>query len=357
MKTTTRILGVLFLFMALNTFAQNTTIRATNYDISDNLDLRAVASIFGESTNLEDFERRLNNPSLQISNLDLNNDSQVDYLRVIETIENNVNLIIVQAILGRDMFQDVATLELERNNRYNMVVQIVGNPYFYGNNYIYEPVFVSRPIIFDYFWMPNYRAYCSPWYWNYYPGYYVAWSPFPIFRYRNHIHTYVGFNNVCHYSNFRRYDRAVRLYENRRNNYYERTNPNRSFTQRNANVSNRYELSQIRETRSSNRESVSNTRSSYSRTESPVRVNENNRSNYSRTESPVRTEGSRGNTVRTESPVKANENTRNNYIRTESPVRTEGQGNNRSFSESRSSRSEPSGGSGSGRASSGGRRG
>lgn len=58
------------------------TVVAQNYDISDNLDLQAVASIFGESNDLEDFERRLNDPSLQISNLDLNRDNYVDYLRV-----------------------------------------------------------------------------------------------------------------------------------------------------------------------------------------------------------------------------------------------------------------------------------
>lgn len=71
-------------FISLATFAQDrTTVTAKSYDISDNLDLRAVASIFGESANLEDFERRLNDPGEQISNLDLNGDNQVDYLRVI----------------------------------------------------------------------------------------------------------------------------------------------------------------------------------------------------------------------------------------------------------------------------------
>jgi hypothetical protein len=68
------------------TQAQNrTSVNAMNSEISDNLDLRAVASIFGDSRNLQDFERR--NPELQISNLDLNNDNEVDYLRVIETVE------------------------------------------------------------------------------------------------------------------------------------------------------------------------------------------------------------------------------------------------------------------------------
>ena len=81
------LLAVLSSSCAIQTEGQNRTIvNATNSEISDNLDLRVVASIFGDSNNLQDFERRLNDPKLQISNLDLNNDNQVDYLRVIESI-------------------------------------------------------------------------------------------------------------------------------------------------------------------------------------------------------------------------------------------------------------------------------
>jgi hypothetical protein len=318
MKTIKHFVITLLLINGCVGFAQNATVRATNFDISDNLDLRAVASIFGESRNLEDFERRLNDPSLQISNLDLNNDGSVDYLRVIESVEDRINLIVVQAVLGRDMFQDVATVELERNNRNNMVVQIVGNPYFYGNNYIYEPVYESRPIIYDYFWVHNYRPYCSPWSWGYYPNYFVAWNPFPIFRYRTHINVYVGYNNVCNYSNIRRYNRAVRIYEDRRQNYYENLNPNRSFSHRNSNVSNRYELSQIRDGRSDSRNL------NVVRTDNSVRSIENTRENTVRTNAPVRSiENTRENTVRANAPVRSIENTRENNNSRNNSVRTE----------------------------------
>jgi hypothetical protein len=37
---------------------------------------------------LDDDERRLNDPKAQISNSDLNNDNQVDYLRVVESVES-----------------------------------------------------------------------------------------------------------------------------------------------------------------------------------------------------------------------------------------------------------------------------
>ena len=133
-------------------FAQeNTTVPAKNSDISDNLDLRAAATVFGDASNLEDFERRLNDPKTQISNLDLNNDNYVDYLRVIETVEGNVHLVVVQAVLEKDVFQDVATIEVERDRNNRVQVQVVGDVYMYGANYIYEPVYVRTPVIYTTF--------------------------------------------------------------------------------------------------------------------------------------------------------------------------------------------------------------
>jgi len=33
---------------------------------------------------------------------------------VIEVVEGNAHLIVIQAVLGRDMYQDVATIEIEK---------------------------------------------------------------------------------------------------------------------------------------------------------------------------------------------------------------------------------------------------
>ncbi len=234
----------------VNSFSQDrTTVNAMSSEISDNLDLRAVASIFGDSKNLEDFENRLNDPKNQISNLDLNNDNQVDYLRVIESVEGRTHLIVVQSVLGRDTYQDVATLEVEKDANNNIQVQVVGDVYMYGNNYIYEPVYVSTPIIYSYFWVPNYRPYCSTWYWGYYPSFYYAWNPFPIFRYRSHIGMFINFNHHYNYVNYRRCQVAYNNYYGRRGNAYEVQYPNRSFTSRNSNFSNRHELDKTRNIR------------------------------------------------------------------------------------------------------------
>lgn len=223
------------------------TVKAQNYDISDNLDLQAVASLFGDSKDLEDFERRLNDPSSQISNLDLNNDNYVDYLRVVEVGEGDVRVIVIQAVLGQDQFQDVATIEMERQRNKTVQVQIVGNSYIYGPNYIYEPYYYNTPVFFDLFWLNTYRPYYSPWYWGYYPTYYSYWRPMPVFRYHSHIYGHINHRNRYSYTDNRRLVRADRMYNGVRGNSLERQNPGRSFVSRNENVTNRRALESTRE--------------------------------------------------------------------------------------------------------------
>jgi hypothetical protein len=275
MKTKLLLLSLLTSVFATQIQAQDrTSVNAMNAEISDNLDLRAVASIFGESRDLQDFERRLNDPKLQISNLDLNNDNEVDYLRVIETVENRTHLIIVQSVIDQDVYQDVATIDVEKDRNNKIHVQVVGDVFMYGENYIYEPVYYTTPVIYASFWSNNYRPYYSTWNWGYYPSYYYAWNPFPVFRYRNNININLNINNNYNYVTNRRSNRAVVLYNSRRSNGYERQNPNYSFSRRNATVANRYELDQRRVSRNdngySNRRAVTSRDNSLNRT-SPSR--------------------------------------------------------------------------------------
>ncbi|BFM41632.1 hypothetical protein CFS9_02730 [Flavobacterium sp. CFS9] len=248
MKTKLLFIALLAIGLSSVPVQSQTTVYAKNSDISDNLDLRAVASIFGESANLQDFERRLNDSKYQISNLDLNDDNQVDYLRVIESVENRTHVVIIQAVLDRDVYQDIATIDVERDNYNRVNVQIVGNSYLYGANYIYEPVYHVVPVIYTSFWVTNYRPYYSSWSWNYYPRYYSAWRPYPIYRYRNNINLCININNSYNYVNTRRSYRAPVIYETRRTYGYETRRPDYSFAQRNSNVTNRYDLDQRRVT-------------------------------------------------------------------------------------------------------------
>ena len=297
MKTKILSLTMLSLFGITSIIAQDrTTVTANNSEISDNLDLRAVASIFGDSKNLDDFERRLNDPKIQISNLDLNGDNKVDYLRVIETIEGNAHLIVIQSVLGRDTFQDIATVEVERDRNNRVQVQVVGDVFMYGDNYIYEPVYAYTPVIYTSFWVSNYRPYFSSWYWGFYPSFYYAWTPFPIFTYQSHINICINNYHQYNYVNYRRCGVAYNNYyrNGRRGNGYEREYPNRAFSHRNYGYANRYELDNNRRTQNpNNRNQVAynGTRNNSFDTGSPRNVRTKNVSRGEITESTPRSYG------------------------------------------------------------------
>lgn len=315
----TKIISFAFIafFFANTIFAQDkTTVNASNSEISDNLDLKAVASIFGDSKNLEDFERRLNDPKLKISNLDLNYDNQVDYLRVIESIEGRTHLIIIQAILEKDVFQDVATIEVEKDDNNRMQVQVVGDVFMYGNNYIYEPVYVRTPIIFTYLWVSNYRPYYSSWNWGFYPSFYYYWHPFPIYKYRKNVRSCINYNHRYNYVNVRRSSVAINLHRNLRANSYEVRNPDRSFERRNSSIGNRYELERKRTNDLKTRTNTNNVSPrGNSRTESVTPRNNRTesvgpRGNKSQTVTP---RGNSGSTVKPRSePRSENKESRNN---------------------------------------------
>lgn len=306
-----------------------TTVTATNSEISDNLDLRAIATIFGEASDLEDFEKRINDPKAQISNLDLNDDNYVDYLRVIESVEGNDHIIVIQSVIDNDLYQDVASIEVQRGKNNKVQVQVVGDVYMYGENYIYEPVYVHTPVIYNTFWVTNYRPYYSSWYWGYYPTYYTFWNPFPIFRYRNHINVYIGgYGHVYNYVNYRNCRVAYNSYYGRRANAYEVRYPNRSFSQRNASVANRYELDRTRDVRTVNTRERGNTQP---RIEASTRSNNSSRgeastrsNNSTRSEASTRDSNTRGSISTREengatTAIRSNASTRENSISVESP--------------------------------------
>ena len=290
MKTTILHTALLAIFSFGNMMAQDvTTVRANSTDISDNLDLKAVASIFGDSRDLEDFERRLNDPKTMISNLDLNGDNRVDYLRVVELSENSTHIIVLQAVLDIDTFQDVATIEVERDSRNNVTVQVVGDTYIYGPNYIYQPVYVAPPVLFNVFWVSNYRPYYSPWYWGYYPRYYSYWAPCAPYRYHNYVRGYINTRHTYAYVNVRHSYRAATIYGSRRSNAYERQHPNTGFSSRNRSVTNRHELVQSRATSGGSRGVATSTRNSNARSSSSSKNSGSGFQNSSRNNTQGRT--------------------------------------------------------------------
>ncbi|RLD89874.1 MAG: hypothetical protein DRJ09_05875 [Bacteroidetes bacterium] len=242
------IITILFLaFFAGSLFSQDvTTVEAKDSDISDNLDLEAVASVFGEAKDLEDFEKKLNDPDLKLTNLDLNEDGEVDYLRVVETSDKEVHVVTIQAVIGKDQYQDVATIDVVKDDKGETQVQVVGDVYMYGPNYIVQPVYVHPPVIFVFFWGPRYHPWHSPFYWGYYPPYYRPWRPYPPYTYRRNVNVHVNVNNTYRTTNVRINKNSVNLQKKMSRNDFAKSHPDRSFQKRNNGVSNKQSLDKNR---------------------------------------------------------------------------------------------------------------
>ena len=230
---------------------QTVTVTATSTDISQNLDLKTVATLFGQAKDLEQFEQMLNNPDSAFSNLDLNGDGEVDYLRVIETADDDRHLVVIQAVLAKDIYQDVASIFVEKDEKNQVTVQVVGDEYIYGANYIIEPVYIYRPYIYDWFWGPSWVCWHSPYYWGYWPSW---WHPFYCvdpFIYWDHCYWHHYHYPTCSYrtGHHHRPHYAAMRDRVRRNDFAQR-HPERSFETRNAsrNMSNAMSIDQTRRT-------------------------------------------------------------------------------------------------------------
>lgn len=223
------------------THAVTTTTRviAADNDIALALDLQAVGAAFAQSSTVQEFENLLNNSSYMLSNLDLNGDGYVDYLRVLETVEGYAHVFLIQAVLDANVYQDVASIVAEVPTYGNYHVQVIGDPYIFGPKYIIEPVYIARPLIFTHICVARYNPWRSPWYWNHFPTHYRFRAPVYHGHYHAYVTTYMRNHHYCHQVHYVEtyhyveYNRVVRQYQR---NDYGRLHPEHSFTERNADI-------------------------------------------------------------------------------------------------------------------------
>ena len=242
---------IALLSMAMGTMRadETITVTATSSDISENLDLKTLATLFGQAKDLEQFEQLLNNPDSAFSNLDLNGDGEVDYLRVIETADNNRHLVVIQAVLAKDIYQDVASIFVEKDEKNQITVQVVGDEYIYGENYIIEPVYIYRPVIYDWFWGPSWVCWHSPYYWGYYPHWWHPYHCIDPFLYWDHCYWHHYHHPICSYRTVHHHHPHYRpMHDRVRRNDFAQRHPDRSFVTRNAsrNMQNARQLDQQR---------------------------------------------------------------------------------------------------------------
>ncbi len=126
----------ILLFVFGNTIAQEQT-PAT--EAGEDFDLYGVIGLFEESEDLEDFEKKINSEDNDVNNLDLNKDEEVDIVKVVEYSEGNTHLLVLQAVIGDNDYQDIATIEIEKHSENEISLQVIGDADIYGPDYIIEP--------------------------------------------------------------------------------------------------------------------------------------------------------------------------------------------------------------------------
>lgn len=217
--------------------ASSLTLLSQNVDSTglpgDHFSLSGALDLLKQSDNPEEFEKALNTESNYVNNLDLNADGEIDYIRVIDHMDEDAHAIVLQAIVGENDAQDVAVVEIEKTAENEAVLQIIGDEDIYGEEVLFEPYEEEkgkggpnpqygqlRVVVNVWLWpsvryiyRPGYLAWVSPWKWMQYPRWWRPWRVHPLHwltgvRPKYHIH--------YHLVNVHRVGRAHRIYTTRR---------------------------------------------------------------------------------------------------------------------------------------------
>lgn len=197
-------------FLSFQIHAQNTP-DSTGF-AGDHFSLEGALSLFEEAKSLEDFEKELNTEKNYINNLDLNEDGEIDYIRVVDHQEKDLHAIVLQVAINAKEMQDLAVIEVEKTGKEAAQLQIIGDADVYGVEKIVEPfeidskqtgkggpsadISIARVVVNVWLWPsvrhiygPRYRTYVSPWGWRSYPRYWKPWRPHPWrFHHTHRVH-------------------------------------------------------------------------------------------------------------------------------------------------------------------------
>lgn len=186
----------------------------------DNFSLQGALEMFKNASSPEEFEKLINTKDNNINNLDLNEDGDIDYIRVVGKMEKNVHVFVLQVPVSETESQDIAVIELEKTGDESAELQIIGDEDIYGEQTIVEPsedgedktekgegadteyIISNKAAVVVNVWIwpsvrfvyrPGYTVWVSPWRWKVYPGWWRPWRPltwriFHPLRWRYHHH-------------------------------------------------------------------------------------------------------------------------------------------------------------------------
>ena len=153
---------------------------------ADGLDLQAVGALLKDTKDAESLERKLNDPSVGINNLDLDEDGIVDYLKVTEYGTDNIRGFSLSTELAPGEVQEVATIEVEKKG--DMAdIQVAGNSHIYGSGHYYHSSFSLVDYMLLSYLFSNHSFYRSPFGYGSYPSHYDRYETRSYRQYRNQV--------------------------------------------------------------------------------------------------------------------------------------------------------------------------
>jgi hypothetical protein len=264
----TRYLSIILLTMSLisfSSFSQTENDEPLLGLPGDDLDLYAVLDLFQESKTIEDFEKSLNEEKTGIVNLDLNDDGNADFIKVVTEKDGDDFLFILQDPVSEKETQDVAVISVSKDAAGKVTMQIIGDEALYGKDYVVEPrsqptesvtanpayvgdepvtvnvaattevIVVEATPVVQYVYSPVYVPYYPTYYYGHYPHWWrpVAVIGIGIYRH-NHWHRHGHYHggrgsvniNVHNHNSINNYNKNKRNTSNRVNNNINKGNFN-----------------------------------------------------------------------------------------------------------------------------------
>jgi hypothetical protein len=124
------------IFITGNVIAQETDLPENT---GDNFSLEGALALFKKAASLEEFEKMLNEEGNNVNNLDLNGDSEIDYIVVNAMKEGDTHAIVLSTYLNEKEQQDIAVIGIEKTGNESARLQIEGDAELYAENTIIEP--------------------------------------------------------------------------------------------------------------------------------------------------------------------------------------------------------------------------
>ena len=151
---------------------------------ADGLDLQAVAELLKKADTAEKFESLLNDPAEGLNNLDLDEDNNVDFIKVTEYGEGDSTGFSLTVDMGGGDEQELATIDMVKSAGGDIDVEMQGNEQIYGaNSYYHRRYGLTEMLLFGYMFRPH-RPYFSPYYYGFYPGFYRPYGVVGVGVYR-----------------------------------------------------------------------------------------------------------------------------------------------------------------------------